>query len=178
MIRYTLLYHIYGSLTLDFVQCINDFFKLFSLNLHTVSVDNHPASVEIFLCQLTQFLFPDATNGEGCDTFFECSGAAVPAMQMTDITRVRGKICIVSVHKKPHEVNLRDVNFKEQTVVGTRVYTKEEFGRAAELTKELEAELEKIVTHVVPLKESDKVFDMIADPECGTIKIVVDCENV
>ena len=42
----------------------------------------------------------------------------------------------------------------------------------------LEAELEKIVTHVVPLKESDKVFDMIADPECGTIKIVVDCENV
>ena len=120
----------------------------------------------------------DATNGEGCDVFFECSGAAVPAMQMTDITRVRGKICIVSVHKKPHEVNLRDVNFKEQTVVGTRVYTKEEFGRAAELTKELEAELEKIVTHVVPLKESDKVFDMIADPECGTIKIVVDCENV
>ena len=120
----------------------------------------------------------DATNGEGCDTFFECSGAAVPAMQMTDITRVRGKICIVSVHKKPHEVNLREVNFKEQTVVGTRVYTKEEFGRAAELTKELETELEKIVTHVVPLKESDKVFDMIADPECGTIKIVVDCENV
>lgn len=51
--------HIYGSLTLDFVQCINDFFKLFSLNLHTVSIDNHPASVEIFLCQLTQFLFPD-----------------------------------------------------------------------------------------------------------------------
>ena len=42
-----------------FVQCINDFFKLFSLNLHTVSVHNHPASVEIFLCQLTQFLFPD-----------------------------------------------------------------------------------------------------------------------
>lgn len=120
----------------------------------------------------------DATNGEGCDVFFECSGAAVPAMQMTDITRVRGKICIVSVHKKPHEVNLRDVNFKEQTVVGTRVYTKEEFGRAADLTKELETELEKIVTHVVPLKESDKVFDMIADPECGTIKIVVDCENV
>ena len=58
----------------------------------------------------------DATNGEGCDAFFECSGAAVPAMQMTDITRVRGKICIVSVHKKPHEVNLREVNFKEKKV--------------------------------------------------------------
>ena len=62
----------------------------------------------------------DATNGEGCDAFFECSGAAVPAMQMTDITRVRGKICIVSVHKKPHEVNLREVNFKEQKSIYER----------------------------------------------------------
>ena len=118
------------------------------------------------------------TDGEGCDVLFECSGAAVPAMQMTDITRVRGKICMVSVHKKPHEVNLRDINFKEQTIVGTRVYTKKEFGQAAELTKELGAELEKIVTHVVPLGESEKIFDMIADPDCGTIKVVVDCENV
>ena len=97
---------------------------------------------------------------------------------MTDVTRVRGKICMVSVHKQPHEVNLRDVNFKEQTLVGTRVYTKDEFGQAVELTKKLESQLEKIVTHVVPLRESEKVFDMIADPECGTIKVVVDCKAV
>lgn len=119
-----------------------------------------------------------ATDGEGCDVFFECSGAAAAAVQMTDVTRVRGKICMVSVHKQPHEVNLRDVNFKEQTLVGTRVYTKDEFGQAMELTKKLESQLEKIVTHVVPLRESEKVFDMIADPECGTIKVVVDCKAV
>lgn len=119
-----------------------------------------------------------ATDGEGCDVFFECSGAASTAMQMTDITRVRGKICMVSVHKQPHEVNLRDVNFKEQTLVGTRVYTKDEFAQAVELTKKLEKELEKIVTHVVPLRDSEKVFDMIADPDCGTIKVVVDCKAV
>lgn len=119
-----------------------------------------------------------ATDGEGCDVFFECSGAAAAAVQMTDVTRVRGKICMVSVHKQPHEVNLRDVNFKEQTLVGTRVYTKDEFGQAMELTKKLKSQLEKIVTHVVPLRESEKVFDMIADPECGTIKVVVDCKAV
>ena len=119
-----------------------------------------------------------ATDGEGCDVFFECSGAAAAAVQMTDVTRVRGKICMVSVHKQLHEVNLRDVNFKEQTLVGTRVYTKDEFGQAVELTKKLESQLEKIVTHVVPLRESEKVFDMIADPECGTIKVVVDCKAV
>ena len=27
----------------------------------------------------------------------------------------------------------------------------------------------------LPLSESPKVFDMIADPDCGTCKVVVDC---
>ena len=60
MIRYTLLYHIYGSMTLDFVQCIYDFFKLFSLNLNTVAVHDNPASVNIFFGSFTQFLFANA----------------------------------------------------------------------------------------------------------------------
>lgn len=119
----------------------------------------------------------EATDQEGCDTLFECSGAAVTAMDMTNITRVRGNICMVSIHKKPHEVNLRDVNFKEQHIVGSRVYTREEFRQAVELSKLLEKELEQIVTHIVPIIKSEKVFDMIADPVCETIKVVVDCRT-
>ncbi|WP_196604448.1 zinc-dependent alcohol dehydrogenase [Pectinatus haikarae] len=118
-----------------------------------------------------------STNGEGCDIFFECSGAAAPAMEMSEITRVRGKICIVSVHKNPHEVNLRDINFKEQTIVGTRVYTKDEFRQAVNLTIALEKDLEKIVTHIIPLSESNKVFDLIADMDNGSAKVVVDCRK-
>lgn len=122
-------------------------------------------------------LVKDATDGEGCDVLFECSGAASAAMQMTDITRVSGNICMVSIHKAPHEVNLRDFNFKEQRLVGSRVYTREEFREAVALSVRLEKQLEAVVTHIVPLEESAKVFDMIADPECGTIKVVVDCQR-
>lgn len=118
-----------------------------------------------------------ATDGEGCDVLFECSGAASAALTMTDITRVSGTICMTAVHKMPHEVNLRDLNFKEQTLVGSRVYTKEEFGQAVVLAKELEKQLESVVSHVVPLEESAKVFDMIADPSYGTVKVVVDCRK-
>lgn len=82
---------------------------------------------------------------------------------------------MVSIHKHLHEVDLRQLNFKEQWMIGTRVYTKEEFRQAVEYCKELEKELEQIVTHIVPLEDSAKVFDMIADPELGTIKVVIDC---
>ena len=40
-----------------------------------------------------------------------------------------------------------------------------------------EEQLEQVVTHVVPLKDSEKVFDMIADESCGTIKVIVDCQD-
>ena len=118
-----------------------------------------------------------ATGGEGCDVLFECSGSAQGAMDMTEITRVSGTICMVSVHKKPHEVNLQQLNFKEQWMIGTRVYTKEEFGQAVEYTKDLQEQLEKVVTHIVPMKDAERVFDMIADVSEGTVKVVVDCKD-
>lgn len=122
-------------------------------------------------------LVKDATDGEGCDILFECSGSEPAAIQMTELTRVKGTICMTGVHKKPHPVDLRELNFKEQTLVGTRVYTKEQFGQTVQLTSKIEKELEKVVSHVVPLSESEKVFDMIADPDCGTVKVVIDCQK-
>ena len=78
----------------------------------------------------------------------------------------------------PHEVDLRQINFKEQILIGTRVYTKEEFHQAVDYCAAIQDELEKVVSHVVPMKDAPKVFDMIADPDCGTIKVVVDCTDI
>lgn len=125
----------------------------------------------------------DATDGEGCDVLFECSGSQPAIAQATKITRVQGHICVTATHGQPHQVSLIDLNFKEQVMMGTRVYTKEQFGRAVELTKELQPQLEKVVSHIIPLKEAadenafgrKSAFEMIADPDSDTCKVVVDC---
>ena len=117
----------------------------------------------------------EATGGEGADILYECSGAEPVAMQMTDLTRAGGTICLVAQHKEPHRVNLRDLNFREQTLVGTRVYTKEEFRQAVEFTGVLGDELERVVSHVIPLADSPGVFDKIADPGSGAVKVLIDC---
>ena len=58
-----LLYHIQGSFArsflLNYVQSVDDFFKLLPLDLNTVAVHNHLASGGVFLCQLAQLVFPD-----------------------------------------------------------------------------------------------------------------------
>ena len=115
------------------------------------------------------------TDGAGVDTVFECSGSAQAAAQMTKICRIGGRICLTGVHKEPHAVNLQDVNFKEQTLVGSRVYTKREFGQAVKYAEMICSDLEKVVTHIVDLKDADTVFDLIGDPKQSTLKVLVDC---
>jgi threonine dehydrogenase-like Zn-dependent dehydrogenase len=115
------------------------------------------------------------TGGNGVDIVFECSGTGSGALEVTRLARIGGCICITGVHKAPRAVNLLDINFKEQWMVGSRVYTKREFELTVYNAASMAADLEKIVSQVVPLSESDKIFAMIADPTVNTVKVLVDC---
>ena len=119
----------------------------------------------------------EATHNDGADTVFECSGVESAALEMTQVVRVGGTICLTATHKNAHAVQLIDVNFKELTLVGSRVYTKSEFGSAVALAEVLAHELEHVITQTVTLSHSAKVFDMIADPSQNTVKILVDCQR-
>lgn len=115
------------------------------------------------------------TNNVGTDIVFECSGVELSALQMTKLCRIGGTICMTGVHKNPHAVNLQDLNFKEQILVGSRVYTKREFGQAVEYAKEISEDLEKIVTHIIPIDNSEKVFDLIKNKNEITVKVLIKC---
>ena len=118
----------------------------------------------------------NSTNGEGVDIVFECSGAESTAAEMTKLCRVGGTICMTGIHKAPHAVDLRDMNFKEQLLIGSRVYTKREFEQTVAYAQTLTADLEKVITQTVPLSKSDGVFAMIADPSVNTVKVLIDCQ--
>lgn len=119
----------------------------------------------------------DATGGNGVDVVFECSGAESAALEMTKLCRIGGTICMTGVHKAPHAVNLMDLNFKEQTLIGSRVYTKREFEMTVDYALAIADDLEKLVTHVVPLSEAETVFALIANPTEATMKVLVDCRK-
>lgn len=116
------------------------------------------------------------TEGVGADVVFECSGAEAAALEMTELCRIGGTICMTGVHKIPHPVNLQNLNFKEQTMIGSRVYTLREFGQAVKYAKEIAPELEQIVTHIIPLNDAENVFDLIGNPAEMTAKVIIDCQ--
>lgn len=118
------------------------------------------------------------TDGNGVDYVFECSGTESGSLEMSKVCRIGGTICQTGVHKQLHKVDLRDINFKEQTLIGSRGHTTEEFKRAVQFAKNMQPDLERAVTQIVALAEGDTVFDLLKDNSLVTVKIVVDCENI
>ncbi len=62
----------------------------------------------------------------------------------------------VGVFKKPVEVNMLAVNFKELSIIGSRVYSITDFHRAAELAPSVP--LMELVTHHFPLTRVSQAF--------------------
>lgn len=79
----------------------------------------------------------DYTSGSNADFAFDC--AAHPSVQtvLMDVLKVQGTAVIVGSYKKPPEVDLLKVEFKELTVIGIRVYERRDFEIA---TRILESE--------------------------------------
>lgn len=98
-----------------------------------------------------------ATSGEGADLILECAGVAPTAAVMTSLTRPRGTIVNLGVFKKPVSVDMQSVNFKELRILGSRVYTRQDFIEAVKLADVLP--INSIVTHSFPLKNVRSAFE-------------------
>jgi threonine dehydrogenase-like Zn-dependent dehydrogenase len=118
------------------------------------------------------------SNGDGVDIVFECSGTEAATFESTKLARMGGTVCMTGIHKAPHVSNLPEFSFKEQTMVATRVYTKHEFERSVAYAKEIGNELEKLVTHIIPLSHGNRAFDLIKDPGVNTVKVLLDCADI
>ena len=116
----------------------------------------------------------EATEGEGADVVFEAAGSAGAAVAMTELVRARGRVVVVSVHKAPHEVNLRAVNFKEITLVGARVYSRADFAEAIALAGRMP--VDKLVTHRLALEDGVKALSLAREGG-ETCKVLVTCAD-
>jgi (R,R)-butanediol dehydrogenase/meso-butanediol dehydrogenase/diacetyl reductase len=99
----------------------------------------------------------ELSNQNGADLLFECAGAPSTAQSMTALVRSRGAIINLGVFKKPVEVDMQSVNFKEIQLLGSRVYERADFAAGIELAKQLP--LHRIVTHAFPLQQVSHAFE-------------------
>lgn len=107
----------------------------------------------------------DSTKGVGADVVFEVAGNQITADQMIDCIKFQGEITVVSVYKKPPNINLASMHFREISLKTTRCYSPEDFAKAIELLEQSKLDLNPLVSHVLPLEDIKKGFELMEKPD-------------
>jgi (R,R)-butanediol dehydrogenase / meso-butanediol dehydrogenase / diacetyl reductase len=110
------------------------------------------------------------TEENGADLLFECAGHPSSAREMTSLVRPRATIVNLGVFKKPVELDMQAVNFKEIQIIGSRVYEREDFHEAVNLA--LQLPLERIVSHVFSLSDVALAFEQFRSSEACKVIIM------
>ena len=112
------------------------------------------------------------TGGAGADVVFEVSGSAAAVLAATALVKVRGRLVVVAIHPVPREIDLQRVFLRELTIVGARVYERDDFVLAVDLLSRGAIPADSMITDIVPLRHTQRAF---AELEGGrALKILID----
>jgi 2-desacetyl-2-hydroxyethyl bacteriochlorophyllide A dehydrogenase len=100
----------------------------------------------------------DWTSTAGADVAFEVSGSAAGVNTAVEVLAARGRLVMVAIHAVAREVNLFRLFWRELTIVGARVYERQDFERAVELMAGGDIPAERLTSNIVPLEEVDRAF--------------------
>lgn len=103
------------------------------------------------------------TSGIGFDKVIEASGSNAAWNTLTDVCKIRGTIAPVGIPKGYANLKVVQLIFKELTIVGNRVYPREDFertvGMLADLYRSGTWDLARIIDRMLPLEELSQAIE-------------------
>jgi (R,R)-butanediol dehydrogenase/meso-butanediol dehydrogenase/diacetyl reductase len=112
----------------------------------------------------------NVSDQNGADVVYECAGHPSSAKEMTALVRSRGTIVNLGVFKRPVEVDLQAINFKEVEIVGSRVYERKDFQAAIEMAMSLP--LASIISREFSLDDVSDAFRLFRAGEVCKVLIL------
>jgi (R,R)-butanediol dehydrogenase / meso-butanediol dehydrogenase / diacetyl reductase len=115
------------------------------------------------------------SSGAGADIAFEVSGAAAAITTAVDALAVRGRMVQVAIHPVPREVNLHRFFWRELTLIGARLYQRDDFDAAADLIADGHIPAGALISRTEPLARAAQAFSTL---ESGgdVMKVLIDCQ--
>lgn len=128
---------------------------------------------------LTKYKNPDkiflsfTEDNKGLDVAIECVGLPEIWERMFNIVRKGGTINLFGGCKSGTSINIdtRRLHYDELKVIGVFHHTPEYFRQAYELIASGQIDVEKLITHVMPLSQTEKALQLVASGEA--IKVLL-----
>ncbi|MGW4895735.1 zinc-dependent alcohol dehydrogenase [Kitasatospora sp. NPDC004240] len=114
------------------------------------------------------------TGGAGAAVAFEVSGATAGLAGAVGCLRTRGRLVLVAIHPEPRPLDLHRFFWRELTLLGARLYRREDFEEAARLIAAGDVPAGRLVSRTEPLARAGAAFAAL-DARSGVMKVLVDC---
>lgn len=116
------------------------------------------------------------TGGAGVDIAFEVSGVAPGLDLAIRSTRVRGTVTVVAIHSSPPPTDLHRVFWRELTLLGARVYEREDFGEAIRCLVDGIVPADRLISAVLPLAAAAEAFELL-DQGGPVMKVLIETKE-
>lgn len=113
------------------------------------------------------------TDNCGTDICFECSGVQEAINQALKVLAIKGTLVQVGIAKNNVEIDMKTIAYKEQRVVGVRVYAKGDFKRAINFIASKKENLPEIVTKIIKFKDILEAFKL-SEKTGESLKILIE----
>jgi|LSQX01.1.fsa_nt_gb L-iditol 2-dehydrogenase len=115
-------------------------------------------------------------NTELLDVTFECVGVQSTINSAIEFTRKGGDVIVLGVYEDDVVVKMGLVQDKEINMLGSLMYTKEDYFEAIRLIGS-QSEITKMITHSYGIQEIDKAFRKIENSPQDTVKVVIEVDK-
>lgn len=114
----------------------------------------------------------------GFDIVFDASGSKAGTLMLPDLCRPGGKLVSLGLSSMPHEFVIGKVSFKELTLVGSRLYSHEDFVSGVQMLQALSASYDftRIISDILPLDHVPQAIRMMQEGK-NLGKILVWCND-
>ncbi|MGE5554387.1 MAG: zinc-dependent alcohol dehydrogenase [Betaproteobacteria bacterium] len=115
-------------------------------------------------------------GSDGVDVSFECVGVESTVNDAILIARKGSKVVIVGVFEEDVKVKMGLVQDKEIELIGTLMYTREDYAEALRLLRRGAVRALPLVTHRFPLSQVAEAFRTIKEEKDKAVKVLLEIE--
>src|SRR5829696_6818628 len=101
----------------------------------------------------------ESLDGSQAEVVFDAAAHPAVAAGLAEAVAVGGRVVLVGVYGRPAPLDLRALTFKEVTVLGTRVYSRDDLRVATAMVAGGRFDPDPLITRTVPLAQAPAALD-------------------
>jgi (R,R)-butanediol dehydrogenase/meso-butanediol dehydrogenase/diacetyl reductase len=133
-----------------------------SLGFQTVDVSQADSSARLL----------NYTDGKGFDLVFECVGHPSTVKQLIEMGKPEAQLVVVGAFKEPPALDLHFMSRKEQRLVATWTYTRDDFAKAIIYLTQNDTAFESVISHFIPLDQARQAVELAQNAQ-NSMKVVL-----